>query len=165
MGYISKGKGLMSFVDGKAIAFATEHSLTVSGAILEERTKDDGRFPSGEPDGYDWSADCSSIVGLHPEGDVVVSVVDLARQMLSLQPVDLVMDSVANPTGVVPSMGWTPSGNADAYPTKSGSAWIESLSITAGASGYASASVSFRGDGDLTDVSASAASSTESQES
>ena len=141
----------MSFVNGKAIALATEHVLTMSANILEERTKNDGANPMGVADGYTWGVSCNSLVGFHENGNVEASIVDLAKEMLGLRQVDLVFDSVANPGGASPSIGFKPSGGVD-YNAKSGKAWIESLNITAGPTGYASASVSFKGEGFITDL-------------
>ena len=42
MALVSKGYKMMAFVEGEAIALATQHTLNISASLLEDRTKDDG---------------------------------------------------------------------------------------------------------------------------
>ena len=148
MGYVSKGRRMMAFVGGEAIAYATNHSLTVTPSIIEDRTKDDGDAPVGEFDTYAWGINTDSVVGVHdttPEK----SVVELIDTMLAMEKVTLAFDAAMPATGSVPASGWAPANNPTDYPATTGEAWIESLSISAASTGYATSSVSFSGEGDL----------------
>ena len=147
MAYVSKGRRLMVFADGKTVALATAHSLTISPTILEDRTKDDGDAPVGEFDTYTWSLSTDAIVGSNDK-DTESSVVALIDKMLAMEKVSIVFDAATPKTGSIPSSGWTPANGAE-YPHTSGEAWIESISISAGATGYATASVGFKGQGEL----------------
>lgn len=149
MAYVSKGRRMMAFVDGVAIAYATNHSLSVTPSILEDRTKDDGDAPVGEFDTYAWGISTDSVVGVHDVVTTEISVVDLIDTMLAMQPVTLAFDAAMPATGSVPSTGWQQANSATDYPATTGEAWIESLSISALSTGYATSSVSFIGEGDL----------------
>lgn len=139
----------MAFVDGVAIAYATNHSLSITPSILEDRTKDDGDAPVGEFDTYTWNVSTDSVVGVHDVVTTEMSVVDLIDTMLAMQPVTLAFDAAMPATGVVPTTGWAQAAKDADYPATTGTAWIESISISAGSTGYATASISFSGEGDL----------------
>ena len=149
MAYVSHGRRLMAFSDGTAIAFATNHALNINAVVLEDRTKDDGDAPVGEFDNYDWGVTSDHIVGVNDPLTTEQSVVDLIDKMLALNTVDLAFDAAKPATGSVPTTGWEANGVANDYPATSGTAWIESISINAGSTGYATLSVSFKGDSDL----------------
>ena len=139
----------MSFVDGKAIALATSHTLNINPRILTDRTKDDGDAPVGDADGYDWGVSVNSIVGTNDNVSNEKSIVDLLDAMLALRKVGVVTDASTPATGKIPNAGWSPANDDKTYPASSGEAYIESMSITAGESGYATASVNFKGQGEL----------------
>lgn len=148
MAYVSKGRRLMVFVDGVAVALATNHSLSISPSLLEDRTKDDGDVPVAEFDNYTWSLTTDCIIGEN-EDVAEASVVSLIETMLAMDSVNLVFDAAKTAVGSVPANGWEANGKAAEYPTTSGKAWIESISISAGSTGYATASISFKGIGKL----------------
>lgn len=150
MAYVSKGYKAMIFVDSKAIALATNHTLNITANILEERTKDDGDAPAGEFDNYTWNATSDNIVGKNDSvGSNEQSMIDLIDTMLGLNKVEVVSDAAIPTTGSVPNGGWSCDEVTDDYPVSKGEAYIENLSITAGSTGYATASVSFKGQGEL----------------
>ncbi len=68
--------------------------------------------------------------------------------MLAMEKVTLVFDAANPATGSIPAGGWSKANGAE-YPATSGDAWIESISISAGSTGYATANVSFKGQGKL----------------
>lgn len=138
----------MVFANGGAIAMATNHTLTITPSILEDRTKDDGDAPVGEFDTYTWSITTDSIVGLSGNTNEH-TIVDLIDGMLQMESVTVACDAALPASGVVPNTGWSPSNKASDYPATSGEAWIESISITAGSTGYANASITFKGQGKL----------------
>ena len=139
----------MSFVDGKAIALATSHTVNINPRILTDRTKDDGDAPVGDADGYDWSIRVNSIVGANEGVSNEQTIVDLIDAQLALAPVGVVTDASMPASGSVPSVGWTSAKDPTKFPAMSGEALIESISISAGESGYATASVNFKGQGEL----------------
>ncbi len=147
--YENKGKKAMVLVDGEAIALTTGHKVTISANIIEQRTKDDGNRPSAQPDGYTWGMSSDSIVGTNENVTKEQSVVELIRAWLAMRKVTVVTDAVVPTTGSVPNGGWAAAGDSSKFPIASGEAYIESLSISAGATGFATASVSFKGQGDL----------------
>lgn len=149
MAYQSKGHRLMAFVANEPIALATNHTLTISPSILTDRTKDDGDAPVGEFDNYTWGITSDSVVGYNENTEYENTVIDLIDRMLEMDEVGIVTDAATPTTGSVPNDGWNAANNDSTYPSSSGIAYIESLSITAGSTGYASASVSFKGQGEL----------------
>ena len=150
MAYVSKGHKAMTFVDGKAIAFATNHQISVTANILTDRTKDDGDAPVGDFDNYSWGMQSDHIVGVNDAvGANEKSIVDMIDAMLGLQKVGVVSDAAVPTSGSVPASGWAEGGNAQNFPIARGEAYIESLSVSAGATGYATASVSLKGQGEL----------------
>ena len=138
----------MAFVEGEAIALATQHQLSISATILEDRTKDDGDAAVGEFDSYSWTISTDAVVGANENVANEKTAVKLIDTMLALEKVDIVTDAATPTTGSVPNAGWSAAGGAT-YPASSGEAYIESLSISAGATGFATSSVSFKGQGDL----------------
>jgi hypothetical protein len=140
---------MMAFVDNKAIALATNHTLNINASILEDRTKDDGDAPVAEFDKYTWNVATDTVVGENDNVSDEQTVVNLIDRMLSLEKVGIVTDAATPSTGSVPTEGWGKEGIANKYPSSSGEAYIESLSISAGASGFATSSVSFKGQGEL----------------
>lgn len=139
----------MAFVDGAAIALATQHQLSISATILEDRTKDDGDAAVGEFDNYSWTISADSVVGVNDEVSREQTAVMLIDKMLELQKVVTVTDAARPNTGSVPESGWEAFDSSVHYPASSGEAYIESLSISAGATGFATSSVSFKGQGEL----------------
>jgi hypothetical protein len=148
MAFVSKGYKMMAFVEGEAIALATQHTLNISASLLEDRTKDDGDAAVGEFDNYSWTISADTVVGVNENVTNEQTVVGLIDTMLALQKVAIVTDAATPTTGSVPESGWAAAGGAT-YPASSGEAYIESLSISAGATGFATSSISFKGQGDL----------------
>lgn len=149
MAYISKGHRMMVFVNGEAIALATNHQLSITPSILEERTKDDGDAPVGEFDTYTWGITCDSIVGTNDNVSNEQSIVDLIDTMLAMEKVIIVTDAATPTTGSVPASGWAESADNKAYAASRGEAYIESISVSAPSTGSATASISFKGQGEL----------------
>lgn len=150
----SKGRNLMAFVDGEAIALATQHTMTISPSLLEDRTKDDGDAPVAVFDNYSWGVTCDSLVGSNDNVSNEQTVVDLIDTMLALQKVVVAMDGSTPTTGSVPEEGWTPQNKVLQYVPSMGEAYIESLSVSAGATGFATSNVSFKGQGAIVTTSA-----------
>lgn len=146
MSYISKGKRMMLFVNDHPVAFATNNTLTITPSIIEERTKDDGDGAVGDFDGYTWSMSVESLVGNNSPGQSMASIVN---NMVYLGKSRVVTDAATPATGAHPADGWAQGANVNNYPYSSGEAYTESLTISAGVSGSATMSVTFRGIGEL----------------
>lgn len=155
MAVTSKGRHLMSFVDNKAIALATQHTLTITPSLLEDRTKDDGDAPVAVFDNYSWGVTCDSIVGGNDNVSNEQTVVDLIDTMLSLTEVGIAMDGSTPTTGSVPEEGWTAQNSVLKYVPSIGRAYIESLSVSAGSTGFATTSISFKGQGAISNAPSS----------
>lgn len=149
MGYQAKGHRLMAFVDNMPIALATNHTLSISPSILTDRTKDDGDAPVGEFDNYSWNISADSVVGYNEEVSSEQTIVDLIDTMLRMDAVGIITDAATPTTGSVPDGGWVAVDDSDQYPSSVGDAYIESISVSAPATGFATASVSFKGQGEL----------------
>lgn len=143
-----KGNKVMVFVDAVAIALATNHTLTISPSILEDRTKDDGDAPVGEFDTYTWSMSSESLFGTS-ESNNEMHAMQLVDKMLGLEKVQVAFDAALPTTGSVPQDGWTNAGGEGGYEPRVGDAYIESLSISAGSTGFATVSATFKGQGAL----------------
>lgn len=140
----------MAFADGKAVALATSHTLTISPSITTERTKDDAVGPVGEFDYAEWSVSCDSVMG---ENDGV-SNEQTYETLLALQlagtEVTLVFDAVGSAVeaGQVPATGWTKgTDQTDNFAGTTGKAIVSSVNISAGSAGKATVSVTFTGVG------------------
>ena len=140
---------MMAFVDSKAIALATNHTLNINASILEDRTKDDGDAPVAEFDKYTWNVTTDTVVGENDNVSNEQTVINLIDRMIALEKVGIVTDAATPSTGSVPAAGWGKAGLSSKYPSSSGEAYIESLSISASSTGYATSSVSFKGQGEL----------------
>ena len=138
---------MMAFVNNQSIALATNHTLSINPNVVEERTKDDGDAPVGDIDGYTWGITSDSVVG--SSSGVEQTYQSLITMMLGKSKVGIVTDAATPATGAVPTTGWKESSNASDYPESRGEAYIESITITAGSSGSATMSVSFKGQGEL----------------
>lgn len=140
---------MMAFVDGEAIALATSHQLSISPSILEDRTKDDGDNPVAQFDTYTWTISTESIVGYNDEVEKEETVVGLIDKMLAMAKVGICTDAAQPDTGSVPASGWEQKNMPLAYSMLSGTAYIDSLSVSAGTTGFATASISFKGQSEL----------------
>lgn len=138
---------MMAFVNSQPIALATNHTLNINPNVVEERTKDDGDAPVSDIDGYTWGVTSDSIVGTSEGANQTYHT--LVTMIMSKSKVSLVTDAATPATGSVPSTGWQESSSANDYPESRGQAYIESITITAGSSGSATMSISFKGQGEL----------------
>ena len=149
---IIKGNNLMCFVGGKSIAFATSHTLEVSGETVDISTKDNGggEWAASEMGLLSWTASSENLVGNPRSG---LGYDELFEMMVAKQPIDLVFasKSVVSAAGeeyTAPTDGWT----AKANDGHKGKALITSLSLNAPNGENSTISVSFTGVGALTKV-------------
>ena len=151
MSYEKRGKGLMVFVDGAAIAYTTNHTLSINAQITEDsRTKDEALGPAGDFDHNEWDVSVDSIMGVGTGENYSTLIAKMLAQQYDDdddEACELVFDAV-DPTlaaGAVPTGGWEAGETAAVYPATTGTAYIDELSFTAGESGYATMSAKFMG--------------------
>jgi len=150
---IIKGQNLMCFVGGKSIAFATSHTLEVSGETTDCSTKDNGggEWATSEMGLLSWTCSSENLVGDPRNGLGYDELFDL---MVKKEAVDLVFankskSSSAGEAYTVDEGGWTAKTN-DGH---KGKAFITSLSLNAPNGENSTMSVSFTGVGALEKVS------------
>lgn len=139
-----KGGDLMLFVNGKSIAYATSHSLEITGETTDTSNKDEGGgdWSSQEVSILSWTASSENLYCEEGAGD---RFDDLFSLMVAKTPIDAVFARKAEATTDVPQAGWT-KGSA---PTYEGKVVITSLSLNAPNGEYASYTVQFQGVGAL----------------
>ena len=139
-----KGGDLMLFVNGKSIAYATSHSLEITGETTDTSNKDEGGgdWSSQEVSILSWTASSENLYCEQGAGD---RFDDLFSLMVAKTPIDAVFARKAEATTDVPEAGWT-KGSA---PTYEGKVVITSLSLNAPNGEYASYTVQFQGVGAL----------------
>lgn len=149
---IIKGQNLMCFVGGKSIAFATSHTLEISGETVDVSTKDNGggEWSTSEMGLLSWTASSENLVGDPRSGLGYDELFDL---MVKKEPIDLVFAckstiSAAGDAYEVPENGWT----AKTSDGHKGKAYITSLSLNAPNGENSTMSVSFTGTSALTKV-------------
>lgn len=149
---IIKGQNLMCFVGGKSIAFATSHTLEITGETISTSTKDNGggEWETSEMGLLSWTCSSENLIGDPRSGLGYDALFDM---MVKKQAVDLVfaMKSTVAAGGEyyeAPTAGWTAKTN-DGH---KGKAYITSLSLNAPNGENTTMSVTFTGCGALTKV-------------
>lgn len=142
---IIKGQNLMCFVGGKSIAFATSHTLEISGETVDVSTKDNGggEWATSEMGLLSWTVSSENFIGDPRKG---LGYDELFDMMINKEPIDLVFGykstlSAAGDAYEVPESGWTAK-PSDGY---KGKAFITSLSLNAPNGENSTMSVSFTG--------------------
>ena len=82
-----KGKDFMVFVDGKAVALATNHQLTLNADTTSTSSKDSGLWDESEVTGFNWEATSDSIGSPDKDAPVDISYEKLMDLMLAAEPV------------------------------------------------------------------------------
>lgn len=150
---VIKGSDLMLFVGGKSIAYATNHTLTISADTKETSSKDSGgKWQTSEVGVLSWS--CSS-ENLCADTDAGISFDELFEYMVARQPITGVFALEGNSTNLdggkldaVPDSGWTAK-SGDGY---TGQMIITNLEKNAPNGENATLKVDFTGVGALTKV-------------
>lgn len=138
----------MLFLEGKSIAFATNHTLEISGDMADTSNKDEGAgdWASQEVNLLNWTATSENLYSLDGEGDNFADLFDI---MVAKEPVNAVFCLKAESVTDVPTGGWTPSTASAANPVYEGKVVINSLSLNAQNGEYATYTASFTGIGEL----------------
>lgn len=143
-----KGGDLMVFINGKSIAFATNHTLTIQGDTQDTSNKDEGGgiWASNEVSNLSWTAQSENLYSEDGAGDNYADLFDL---MTNQTVVTLVFARKKEAGNNVPTTGWTAN-----TPTYTGKAVITNLETNAQNGQYATFTVQFTGVGALTKSSA-----------
>lgn len=141
-----RGGDMMLFFNGKSIAYATSHTLTISGDTQDTSNKDEGGgdWGSNEVSKLSWSATSENMYSLDGQGSNFDDLYDL---MVKKEPVTATFSKKTETATDVPDGGWTAS-----KPDYEGKAVITSLELNAPNGEYATYSVQFTGVGALTKV-------------
>lgn len=157
---VTKGGDLMLFVGGKSIAFATNHTLSISADTKETSTKDSGGlWQTSEVGMLSWSCSSENLIGNPMAG---IGYDELFDMMVARKPITGVFALEGNSTdyaegklGAAPTTGWTAK-SGDGY---TGQMVITSLEKNAPNGENATLKVDFTGVGELKKVSGAKAAS------
>lgn len=142
-----QGGNLMLFIGGESIAYATNHTLEISGETKDTSNKDEGAggWKSEEVGLLSWSASTENLYSEDGQGN---NYADLFDAMVAKTPIAAVfsLKSQSN-VDTVPTGGWTAS-----VPKYTGNVVITSLSLNAPNGDYATFTANFNGVGALTKV-------------
>lgn len=144
MANIINGSDLMLFVGGKSIAFATNHSLSMSVETVETTSKDSGgKWVSKAARKISWTMETENLYSNEGEG---LTFDDLFTKLVAREPVDVVFSlekNYATKADEVPDDGWIPQ-ETGIY---KGKAIITALTCNAPNADNASFTASFEGVG------------------
>ena len=140
-----KGQDMMLFLETKSIAYATNHTLEITGETQDTSNKDEGSgdWSSNEVSILSWSATSDNLYSVDGEGDNFEDLFDL---MVAKTPINAVFAKKSQSSSVVdvPTGGWTAS--TTGY---QGKCVITSLSLNAPNGEYATYTVNLQGVGAL----------------
>ena len=150
---VIKGGDLMLFVNGKSIAFATNHTISINADTKETSTKDNGGFwQVSEVGMLSWTCTSENLMGDPMAG---IGFDELFDIMIARKPVTGIFALEGNSTnfidqklGAAPTTGWTAKTD-DGY---TGQIIITSLEKNAPNGDNATMKVSFTGVGELKKV-------------
>lgn len=141
-----KGKKMMIFVDGKAIALCTNSTLSISVDTGNNKTKDDGFASSPEPTGMSWDMKSENFASSDASRTLDQTSSALADMLLTQRLVDVAFGIPSNASdGELPDAGWT-APKTDVY---TGKAYVTNFEVTADVGDYAKCSITLTGVGDL----------------
>lgn len=142
-----KGGDMMLFLASKSIAYATSHTLEITGETADTSNKDEGGgdWASQEVNLLSWSASSENLYSVDGQGDNFDDLFDL---MVAKTPIDAVFSKKSSNATDVPSSGWSAQANSG----YKGKVVITSLSLNAPNGEYATYSVQFTGVGALEKV-------------
>jgi hypothetical protein len=142
-----RGGDMMLFLDGTSIAYATNHTLEITGDLSDTTNKDEGGgdWSSQEVNLLSFTASSENLYSLDGEGDNFEDLFDI---MVQKTPVDAVFSKKSQSATDVPTGGWTPLA-ASGY---KGKVLITSLQLNAPNGDYATYTVQFQGVGALEKV-------------
>ena len=143
---IIRGDELMLFdAQGKAFAYATSHTLTLTGNTVDVSSKDHGFWGASEVGSLTWEITTENLY----TDDAYDKLFDL---MVSAEPVTVAFAKASNynVNGLVTTGGSVESWTPDTVQYRSGKAVITSLTVNANTGENATYSATFTGAGALT---------------
>lgn len=145
-----KGGDMMLFINSKAIAFSTSHTLSIKAETKDTSNKDEGGgdWASNEVGLLSWSAKSENMYSIDGNGNNYDDLYDL---MIKKTPITATFSKKKEEVSEVPEAGWTSS-----KPDLEGRLIITSLELNAPNGDYATYSVEFTGVGELKRVTAGA---------
>ena len=143
-----KGDALMLFMGGDALAYAKNHTLTMTRNTIDISSKDHGFWGASEVGNLTWEVQTEN---LYTEDNYD----DLYDAMVAKTPVDIVFAQANNynENGLKAVGGSVDSWTASTTSGRKGKAVITSLTINANTGENATYSATFTGSGPLTKVS------------
>ena len=138
----------MLFMGGNALAYARNHTLTITGNTIDISSKDHGYWGASEVGNLTWEVQTEN---LYTEDNYD----DLYDAMVAKTPVDIVFAQANNynENGLKAVGGSVDSWTASITSGRKGKAVITSLTINANTGENATYSATFTGSGPLTKVS------------
>lgn len=147
MAKVIDGSDLMLFVDGKSIAFATSHKLTINRETVETSSKDNGgNWTSKTAKKISWNMNTENLFSNDGSG---VKFDDLFTKMVAGDEIEAVF-GLTTTADNVPATGWVPVATG----TYKGNVLITSLEANAPNGDNATFSATFEGVGALVKVTA-----------
>lgn len=147
MAQVINGGDLMLFIDGKSVAFATSHKLSINVETVETTSKDSGgKWVSKTARKISWNCSTENLYSNDGEG---VNFDDLFDKLVARQEIDAVFcleKDYATKADEVPTGGWIPSDTG----TYSGKVIITALEANAPNGDNATFTATFEGVGALT---------------
>ena len=143
-----KGDALMLFMGGDALAYAKNHTLTITGNTIDISSKDHGYWGASEVGNWTWEVQTEN---LYTEDNYDT----LFDAMVAKTPVDIVFAQAQNynENGLKAVGGSVDSWNDSTTSGRKGKAVITSLTVNANTGENATCSATFTGSGPLTKVS------------
>lgn len=154
--YIS-GSDLMVFVDGKSVAFATSHKLTVNVNMLENASKDhaSGMWVGKIPQSKTWNMSTENLFAYDGEGKTLIDLFDVLTEGRAVDVVFTLNKKgtpVENLIGLsVTEGGWSPDDTVGDIQLV-GKAFVQNIDINAPNGENATYSVQFEGTGEFKKV-------------
>lgn len=146
---ILKGDELQLFYNGNAFAWATSHTLTLTGNTVDIATKDHGNWAASEIGNISWEITSENLYS----DDDYDTLFDL---MVQKEPIDVVFAKVSNydPNGLTRAGGNVSAWTYSQTNYRTGKAVISSLTANANTGENATYSLTLTGAGPLTKVTA-----------
>ena len=138
-----KGGDMMLFLNSKSIAYATSHTLTISGDTQDTSNKDEGGgdWASNEISKLSWTAQSENMYSIDGKGSNFDDLFDI---MVAKTPVSATFSKKKETDTDVPETGWTAS-----KPDYEGKVIITSLVANANNGENATYSVTLTGTGSI----------------
>lgn len=126
-----KGGDLMLFIDNRSVAYATNHTLEISGDTTDLTNKDEGggTWNMEELKKLSWSVSTENLFSLDGKGNIYSNLYDC---MIMKRKIDVVFAEKVQRFDDVSKEGWTPKQNR-----YKGKVYVTSLQLNAPSGEYA----------------------------